>query len=318
MSIVRTVLGDVDPATLGAVDAHDHLFIVGGPATERDPDLRLDLEDEAQAELKAFRDAGGGTVVDALPAGCGRRPDLLRRASEATGVQVIATTGFHTLSYYEARHWARSASHRQVVEALLHECAEGITPDDREPVEGTPSTEVRPGLVKVATSYWAARPEEARWLRAVAEVHQRTGLPVLTHTEHGTFALEQLALLSEAGVDPESVIVSHLDRAPDPVVMLEIVEQGAHICIDGLFREKYRPLSDVVAALAALVDHGHAHQILLGGDIARRSLRRAAGAPGIAGVLTHLAPRLTKEFGPTVVEGFLIANPARALAFTPV
>lgn len=317
MRVVRTVLGDLDPASLGAVDTHDHLIIAGGPAVERDPDLLLDDEDEAVAELDAFHDEGGGAVVDALPAGCGRRPLILQRASRATGVKIIATSGFHTDSYYAASHWARSASHDQLVALLLHECVAGIDANDGEPTPDREPTGVRPGLLKVATSYWAARPQERQWLRAVAEVHHLTALPVLTHTEHGTYALEQLALLGDAGVPAESVIVSHLDRSPDLATLLAVAEQGATICIDGLFREKYRPLSDVVNAVEVLVTHGHADRIVLGGDIARRSLRRAAGAPGMAGVLTHLAARFRGELGASVVDGFLTTNPARALSFTP-
>ena len=317
MKVVRTVLGDVDPASLGAVDAHDHLMIAGGPAVERDPDLRLDDEDEARVELEAFHDEGGGAVVDALPAGCGRRPLMLQRASSRTGVKIIATSGFHTDPYYEEGHWARSAGHDQLVAMLLHECVAGIDADDGEPTPGREPTGVRPGLLKVATSYWAARPQERLWLRAVAEVHHLTALPLLTHTEHGTYALEQLSLLSDEGVAAPNVMVSHLDRAPDIATLLAVAEQGATICIDGLFREKYRPLSDVINAVGALVANGHAARIVLGGDIARRSLRRTAGAPGMAGVMTHLAARLRHEFGASIVDGFLVTNPARALSFTP-
>lgn len=315
--MVRTVLGDVDPATLGVVDAHEHLIIAGGPAVMRDRDLLLDNEDEARTELEAFRDAGGGAVVDALPTGCGRRPLMLERVSRLSGVAVIATSGFHTDPYYDPTHWARSAHHDHLVELILHECDAGIDAVDDEPSTDREPTGVRPGLLKVATSYWAAGPQEQRWLRAVAEVHQRTGLPVLTHTEHGTYALEQLALLRDAGVAAERVIMSHLDRAPDPQVLLAVADQGATICLDGLFREKYRPLSDVVDAVEVLVARGHADRIVLGGDIARRSLRRASGAPGIAGVLTHLATRFRQSLGASVVDGFLTDNPARALSFTP-
>lgn len=317
MKVVRTVLGDVDPTALGVVDVHEHLMIAGGPAVERDPDLLLDDEDEAREELEAFRDAGGRTVVDALPAGCGRRPLALRRASAITGVNVIATTGFHTVAYYASDHWARLADHDRLVSVLLRECEVGIDANDDEPTPQSARTGVRPGLVKVATSYWAARPDELTWLRVVAEVHRRTGLPILTHAEHGTFALEQLALLRDEGVEADCVIVSHLDRAPDPAVLLAVAEQGATICIDGLFREKYRPLSDVVAAVDAVVGAGYGDRIVLGGDVARRSLRRASGAPGIAGVLTHLAARFRQHFESSVVRGFLTDNPARALSFTP-
>lgn len=50
MAVVRTVLGDVAPESLGVVDMHDHLMIVGGPEFAREPELRLDSVDAAAAE----------------------------------------------------------------------------------------------------------------------------------------------------------------------------------------------------------------------------------------------------------------------------
>ena len=95
--------------------------------------------------------------------------------AEATGVKIIATSGFHTDPYYEADHWARAATHDQLVALLLHECAVGIDAHDREPTPDHERTGVRPGLLKVATGYWAARPQERQWLRVVAEVHRAHG-----------------------------------------------------------------------------------------------------------------------------------------------
>jgi 5-phospho-D-xylono-1,4-lactonase len=71
--VARTVLGDVDPAQLGVTDAHDHLFF-RSPLL---PGQELDDADAAGAELGAFADLGGATVVQWTPAGMGRRADDL-------------------------------------------------------------------------------------------------------------------------------------------------------------------------------------------------------------------------------------------------
>lgn len=315
MSVVRTVLGDIDPAQLGIVDCHDHLIIDGGPAVARDPDLRLDDVVDAAAELVEFGRHGGGTVVDAMPSGCGRDALALRRASEQSGVHVIATAGFHTADYYDDRHWLHRYPYDIVARALREECVNGI--DRFDYVGPYPErTSVRPGMLKVATGYWRARPVELTAIRVVGAIHRETGLPVLTHTEHGTFALAQLDLLADAGVPADRVILSHLDRNPDPALHRRIADQGATLCFDGLYRERYRPVSDLIDAAEALVRAGHGDRLVLGADIARRSLRRSAGAPGIAGLLTSLVPQLRERLGAAAVHQILVRNPARALAIT--
>ncbi len=54
----------------------------------------LDDEETAIAELEAFRDAGGGTIVDVTTRGIGRNPGALARASRASGVNVVMATGY--------------------------------------------------------------------------------------------------------------------------------------------------------------------------------------------------------------------------------
>jgi 5-phospho-D-xylono-1,4-lactonase len=315
--IVRTVLDDIAPSRLGIVDSHDHLFITGGPAVTRDADLRLDDLDDAVRELEEFRRQGGGTVVDAMPSSCGRDALALREASKRTGVHVLATAGWHSADYYDDGHWLHRYPDDVLARALLDECVDGI---DRYDYTGPypERTSVRPGLLKVATGFWRARPSELAAIRAVGVVHRVTGLPVLTHTEHGTYAPEQLDLLEDAGVPAHRVILSHLDRNPDVALHRRLADRGATLCFDGLYRERYRPVSDLIAAAEALIEDGYGDRLVLGADIARRSLRRSAGAPGIAGLLTTLAPALQERLGDETIRQLLVDNPARAFAFDPV
>ncbi|WP_240773519.1 hypothetical protein [Plantibacter sp. M259] len=79
--VIRTVLGDIDPATAGVVDSHDHLFL-------RTPVLAgEDLVDEPDATtaVERFAAAGGRTVVQWTPRGLGRGLPALRRISASTG-----------------------------------------------------------------------------------------------------------------------------------------------------------------------------------------------------------------------------------------
>jgi len=76
---------------------------------------------------------------------------------------------------------------------------------------GIDGSEVRAGAIKAGTSLNAITLVEETCLRGAARAHRATGAPLTTHTERGTMAPEQLAILREERVDPARVIVGHLD-----------------------------------------------------------------------------------------------------------
>lgn len=316
VTVARTVLGDVDVSTLGRVDSHEHLMITGGPLVDRDPAVLLADVDEGIAEARAFGAAGGGTIVDALPAGCGRDPGSLREISRAAGVHVIATTGFYRSLAYPPGHWVRTARRDDLVAALLGEVTDGIDGDDLRGPEPVP-TGILPGVLKLATGVDGADDLERRLVDAVALAHRRSGLPILTHAEQGAYGSGQLDLLERAGVAPSRVMIGHLDRAPDFEAHRALARRGAFLGYDGLAREQRRPYASVSAVVRRLVDEGFAGLILLGGDVGRRRMRTGMGGPGIAGVLTAMAPELVASgVAREAVDDMLVANAARFLQVT--
>ena len=118
---VRTVTGDVDPAGLGRVDYHEHLFQIS-PLLPGD-----DLDDEAASgdEASQLRASGFETMVDATPLGLGRRPEATRRISVATGLQVVMTTGVHRREHYEPGHPLLDAPAAKLAAAFLRDLTEG-------------------------------------------------------------------------------------------------------------------------------------------------------------------------------------------------
>ncbi|WP_037666635.1 phosphotriesterase, partial [Streptomyces afghaniensis] len=202
MSAVRTVLGDVPPADLGVCDAHDHLFF-GSP---RLPGQELRSVVAARAELVAFREQGGGAVVQWTPYGLGRRAADLPPLSRETGVHVVAATGLHQAVHYDEG--TLKGLRGRLADVFVSELTEGI---------GTSG--VRAGLVKVAGGFHALD-AHARWtMTAAAEAHHATGVTIAVHLELGTGALDVLDLLcGELGVPPHRVVLGHLNRFPDLVL----------------------------------------------------------------------------------------------------
>ena len=61
-------------------------------------------------------------------------------------------------------------------------------------------TEHRAGVIKVASGTHPLDDHETRVFTAAALAHRRTGAPILTHTEQGAGALEQVTFFQEHGV----------------------------------------------------------------------------------------------------------------------
>ncbi|MCX5209557.1 phosphotriesterase [Kitasatospora sp. NBC_00240] len=306
MSAVRTVLGDVDPALLGVCDAHDHLFL----ASPLLPGQELDDPAAAGTELRAFAAAGGRALVQWTPYGMGRGGAGLAGLSRATGVHLVAATGLHQDVHYDPA-VLRGLSGVDVLARLFtEELTVGLRADGGGPAAG-PSG-VRAGLIKVAGGFHGLDGHARRVMTAAAEAHHATGAPIGVHHELGTGAPDVLDLLvGGLGVPPARVILGHLNRFPDLRLHRQVAESGAFLALDGPSRANHATDHHLFDTLAALVEAGHAGQLLLGGDTTTRAAR---GAPGSAFLVGGLAERITREFGADLTERLLVANPARAFA----
>jgi predicted metal-dependent phosphotriesterase family hydrolase len=293
--IIRTIDGDITPAELGPCDAHEHLFLVT-PAQPGD-----EFADVAKAieEARTLVAAGGRALVDWTPVGLGRDLDGLRAVSEATGLHVVAATGLHRDSHYAPDNPFR----REGEDALADRFVADLE---------------RCGILKVGASYHHVTPFEAKAFAAAAAAHERNGAPVCVHTEHGTMGLAIVERLQSLGVPPQSVVLAHVDRNPDPGEHAETAAAGAWLQLDGPGRTKYWPDSTILALIADLAERGHAGRLLLGGDTGRRSMMRAyGGGPGLDYLFARFKPRLERELGSELSEQIFVTNPARAFAFVP-
>lgn len=300
---IRTVLGDVDPADLGVCDAHDHLFI----ASTKLPGQELDDPAAATAELAAFAALGGQAVAQWTPHGLGRRVADVVAASKATGVHVIAATGFHQTAHYDPAVVDRVGD--RFTELFISELTEGIRDD-----AGAES--VRAGMIKVAGAFHQLDDHARRTMAAAAEAHHATDAPIAVHLEHGTAPLDVLDWLCDThGVPPKRVILGHLNRMPDSRVHQEAARSGAFLAFDGPSRAHHATDWRLLDALIALAEAGHTHQLLLGGDTVTADARSSTGGgPGMPFLLRVLRPRIERELGVDAAEAIYVDNPARAFA----
>jgi predicted metal-dependent phosphotriesterase family hydrolase len=304
---VRTVRGDVPPEVLGATYCHEHLRTrPTGEWTGGDPDLVLDDERRALAELGLFRDAGGGTIVEVSTEELGRDPDGLRRLAERSGAHIVAATGHICETYW-----------RGVVDVGARtedELSGGFV---RDLVEGINGTIVRAGVIKVGSSEGGPTRTERRVMRAAVAAHRSTGAPITTHTTAGTAPLQQLDVLEAAGVASDRVCVGHLDRRLDWDEHAEVARRGAFLGYDCIAKEQYQPDAERVRFILGLVELGYGGRILLAGDMARRSyLRSWGGGPGYPFILGSFLPGLVSAgLSEDAARALVVENPARFLVW---
>lgn len=313
--IVRTVLGDVEPAELGLTLGHDHLLAYPPPEVS-DPDLRLDDPQAAVRELERLKAAGGGAVVEMTTVDYGRDAGALAAVSRASGVHVVAATGFNKGKFADRLTAGRSAG--EIAAWMVAEVREGVRPfAPEQPHAEGPGP--RAGLIKASSSLDGASPHERKVFAAAVEAHRATGAPISTHTEKGTWALEQAALFLEGGVEPQKVLIGHLDLKPDLSYLLEVAASGVNLGLDQFGKEKYLPDAARLELVLGLVEAGHARQILLGGDMARRSYFKSyGGGPGLEHLPRTVAPMLLGAgLSPEQLDDLLRHNPRRWLAFDP-
>ncbi len=307
---VMTVTGPMPASALGVTDAHEHLFL----RTSVTPGQEMEDADRAVTEVREAADAGLRSIVEMTPIGLGRRPDLLRAVSEATGIPIIGATGFHRDVHYAKDHWVLEASVETLAERVVTDLTAGMHPSDWTDA-GAPLDAARAGAIKAGASYHHVSSAEGRRLEACAIGSRRTGAAILVHAEIGTAGHEIVDLLEATGVSTDRIALAHMDRNPDVELHAEIASRGVTLEYDTLGRTKYHPDSTLLDLIGAMVGAGHGDRLMLGCDLGRRDYFRSwGGGPGLAYLLTTFVPRLRRRIGDAATDTILVATPARFYA----
>lgn len=335
--ILRTVLGDIDPASMGRTYAHEHVIIDGGRPVSIQPDFDLGDVDAMATEVGEAAALGLGTVIDAMPCDAGRNAGKLAELSRRTGVHVVAPTGLHHDRYYGPTHWSHRIGVEDLADLFAADITQGIdTHDYSGPV--VHRTPHRAGVIKVAGSAEGLSARDRRVFEAAAIAHRRTGAPILTHCEHGTGGVEQIRFLGDHGVPADRIALSHVDRVVDRGYHRELLSSGAYAEYDQSFRwsspvtvsvpiwfgmtDPDPRLGDngTIRLISWMVEDGLADRIVLGMDAARRRyLRVFGGRPGLTWLLEGFRELATGAgVDARILDTCLTVNANRLFAFEPV
>jgi 5-phospho-D-xylono-1,4-lactonase len=250
-------------------------------------------------------------VVEMTTVDYGRDVAALVALSQRTGVSIVSATGYNTGRY--CRPYFEGRQPDEIAAIAITDITDGVD-----------ATGARCGVVKFGTSLNGIEPWEEVAARAAARTHRATGAPILTHTEAGTMAEEQLALLQHEGISPSAVTIGHLDRNPNLELHRRLARAGAFLSYDQVPKPKYATETPAMELIIALAHDGLHKQIVVGGDFARRSLFTGyGGSPGLTYLPTLFANRLRQGAdnagldGTNIVHDILRHNPQRALSFRP-
>ena len=327
-AIIRTVLKDLPPEALatGAVLFHEHMSLAadfmprwialarsagmlpGNPSAGRgaltqsarapQPYFMQDAELMA-GEISAAAKAGVACIVDQGHPDMGRDLDFLKRISRASGLPIVAGCGYYTQPFYppEIAVWSEGQISRELIRQAK-----------TQPI----------GVLGEIGTWDVMTADERKVFRAVAKTHRATNLAIVTHTNFGKGALEQLDVLESAGVKPERVAIGHVGGLNDAAaeVPKAISKRGAFVGFD---RQGGAGDGAQVKMVMAMLEAGYADNLLFSSDFSGGvSQLKRNGGPGYAKTVTVFVPKL-REAGvdEKTLRGILVDNPRRLLAFAP-
>ncbi|HXC49291.1 MAG TPA: hypothetical protein VN634_00280 [Candidatus Limnocylindrales bacterium] len=351
MATVQTVLGPVDAADLGATMSHVHLTLdiscwympPEDPAARRDAEMDFSIErlgairrnglsyqrnlhqdDVALTtrEVAEFKKHGGGAIVDMDLEGIGRSVDAMVEISRATGLHVIASTG-----------WYIQGAHPSfVADKSVEELADIMT---GEILEGIGTSGVRAGNIgEIGLSGMPDvpfHPHEEKVLRAAGRAQKATGASLTIHpnahlTIYGETPVDHfptyIDILEKEGADLAKVYPSHLGLFPVSTAR-KLLERGVgFVSYDHFGHEEYceilgpgrgfTPDRIEVESVMNLVGEGFADRILLGAEVGWKTCYKANGGWGYSHVLENIVPWL-RACGATAdqIHTMTVDNPRR-------
>ncbi len=202
---------------------------------------------------------GVDTIVDLTVIGLGRYIPRIAKIAAQTDINIVVATGVYT--YNDVPMYF----HFSGPETPLGEPMVDMFVSDIE--KGIAGTDIKAAILKCATDEPGVTPGVERVLRAVAQAHRRTGVPISTHTHAATRrGLEQQRIFAEEGVDLNRVVIGHSGDTTDLGYLTELIDAGSYIGMDRFGVDVFLGFEDRVNTVAQMCERGHADKMVLSHD----------------------------------------------------
>lgn len=266
MAQINTAKGYIDTSQLGATLMHEHVFVLSPEIMNNYPEVWGDEDQrvsDAINRLNELKSRGVNSIVDLTVIGLGRYIPRIQRIARETEINIIVATGVYTYNdlpmffHFQGPGTVLDGP-EMMTDMFIRDIEQGIA-----------DTGVKASILKCATDEPGLTPGVERILRAVAQAHRQTGVPISTHTHaHTRRGLDQQRIFKEEGVDLTRVIIGHSGDTTDIDYLKELIADGSYIGMDRFGIDTLLPFEDRVNTVARMCELGYAKNMVLSHDAA--------------------------------------------------
>jgi phosphotriesterase-related protein len=209
----------------GSILVHEHVLVDFIGAEKIRPG-RYDADEVfrvALPKLKELTAFGCVRMLECTPNFLGRNPRLLRRLSDACGIELWTNTGLYGAKEHAfLPAYARTESAEQLAQRWMRELREGV--------DG-----IRPRFVKIGVNEAPLHSLDRKLVEAAALTSEETGVTVASHTSgRGPAALEQLEIFDRLGVPANRFVWVHAQNERDLSLHEKAARAGAWVEFDNV------------------------------------------------------------------------------------
>ncbi|XP_077861620.1 LOW QUALITY PROTEIN: phosphotriesterase-related protein-like [Saccoglossus kowalevskii] len=305
---------DLETMTDASINLRNLGWIRQNPYSNK-PNLLLDDEDDAIVEeLKYYKKNGGCSMVDNTTIGSQRNVEKVKEYSEASGVNIIAGTGYYVSQSHPPE--MNTMSTEELTQIMVNEINNGVG-----------NTGIKCGVIGEIGCSWPLHANEKKVLQASAAAQTVTSCPVIIHPGRDQAApAEIIRILQEAGGDISRTVMSHLDRTFfSNENLLEFAKLGSYCEYDlfGIETSHYQ-FTDIdmpsdaqrIAYIKTLIDEGYEDKVVIAHDVHTKHRLMKYGGHGYSHILLNVIPKMLKRgISQDAIDKITIHNPRNWLVF---
>ncbi len=302
---IVTVTGPIDVSSLGLVLSHEHVIVdfIGADKVSKERYNEDEVFNTCLPFVQQLKQYECKSFIDCTPSWLGRDVTILKRLSQATGIQFVTNTGYYGAAGEKfLPGLVQTSTAKQIAALWINESKNGID-----------GTGIKPGFMKLGVDNLPFSDSILKILEAAAITHAETGLPIAVHTSNGGKpALEQMRLFKSWGLNPESWIWVHAQNEKDNAYHFEVGQSGGWISFDGI---NLNNTAEYINHLNAMKSKNLLYKVLLSQDAGWYNVGDAKGGKfrDYTSIFTSFIPALKKSgYSDEDIHLLFVKNPSVA------